>query len=270
MYCNRVTKGVLLLCCSLISAANFASEKPRLALVIDDLGYSLDYGKQALNLAGNNTYAIIPNSPYAQKLAKLAINAQKEVIMHLPMQPNAHNIKSESSTLNDRMNEQKIIDTTQQFLAQMPYIAGVNNHMGSHLTQYAYFMRPVMETIYHFNPKLYFLDSRTSAKSKAYAVALHAGLKSTKRSVFLDHSSAAADIRYQFKLWLEKAEQGKNAIAIAHPIKSTLEVVAPLLKQAQNNYQFVPVSQYINPKQESPQWPMYLSHLHKDAKTSKQ
>lgn len=261
---------IALACCAFISSSN-AQIKPKLALVIDDLGYSLSYGKKALELAGNNTYSIIPNSPYAQKLSKLALAEHKEIIMHLPMQPSAHDIKSESFTLNNQMDEQQIINTTLKFLKSMPQIKGINNHMGSYLTQYAYFMRPVMDTIYQYNPDLYFLDSRTSANSKAYAVALRTGLTASKRSIFLDHSNIASDIRHQFKAWLKKADQGKVAIAIAHPIKSTISVIAPLLEQAQKHYQLLPLSQYLStttPKDTTP-WPMYLSRLHKDAKTSK-
>lgn len=247
-----------------------ANDKPKLSLVIDDIGYSLSYGSQAYDLAGDHTYAIIPNSVYAKKLASIGREKQKELIMHLPMQSSSHSVHHEANTLNANMSEATLIETTQNFLNKMPHISGINNHMGSHLTQYDYFMRPVMDTIYKHNPHLYFLDSRTSAKSKAYAVARRSGLKASKRNVFLDHSHAPSDIKYQFNVWLNKAKRGLPAIAIAHPTKNTLSVISPLLKEAQSEYQFEPLSKHFSNQQKVEPWPeTYLSLLHKDAKISK-
>lgn len=253
-----------------LSSYSHAYEKPKLSLVIDDLGYSLNYGKQAFELEGNHTYAIIPNSVYANKLSNIGKTHNKELIMHLPMQSSSHQAQHEKNTLNVSMSETKLIEITQKFLDNMPHIAGINNHMGSHLTKFDYFMRPVMETIYKHNPNLYFLDSRTSAQSTAYQIARKSGLNASKRNIFLDHSSAPSDIRYQFKSWLKKASLGHPAIAIAHPTKSTLSIIAPLLLAEQDNFDFSSLSQYLTNKKEIKPWThTYLSLLHKDAKTSK-
>lgn len=257
--------------CSLLAFSCFAVayEKPKLSLVIDDLGYSLNYGKKAFELAGDHTYAIIPNSVYAKKLSIIGSQHDKELIMHLPMQSSSHHVRHEANTLNVNMSETKLIETTQAFLDNMPHISGINNHMGSYLTQYDYFMRPVMETIFKHNPKLYFLDSLTSAQSTAYRVARISGLNASRRNVFLDHSSAANDIRFQFKTWLKKASQGSPAIAIAHPTKTTLNIIAPLLKAQQDNFNFIKLSQYLSTKKESKPLPRtYLSLLHKGGKNS--
>lgn len=250
----------------------YADSKPKLSLVIDDLGYSLNYAKKSFELEGDHTFAIIPDSVHAKSISKLAQQEGKEIIMHLPMQSSVHTASHESSSLSSHMDEAQLIKTTQKFLNNMPHISGINNHMGSYLTQFSYIMRPVMETIYKHNPNLYFLDSRTSAKSTAYVTALRSGLSASKRNVFLDHSSVPSEITYQFNLWLKRARQNNSAIAIAHPVKSTLSVLKPLLKKVQNDYQFVSLSKYLaRDKQieEKKIWPTYLSRLHKDAKTLK-
>lgn len=258
------------ICLYAFSSHSLGLEKPKLSLVVDDLGYSLNFGKKAFELPGNHTYAIIPNSVYAQKLSAIGQQQHKEIIMHLPMQSSSHTVRHENNTLNATMSETQLIETTLNFLNNMPHIAGINNHMGSHLTQYDYFMRPVMETIFNHNPKLYFLDSRTSAQSTAYRVARKSGLSASQRNIFLDHSSAPTDIRFQFKKWLKKASAGHSAIAIAHPTKSTMSIITPLLAAEQENFNFIPLSQYLSKKKETKPWPRtYLSLLHKDAKTSK-
>lgn len=272
IYLNKLNHYLVVL--SLLSGLSFnsfAGNKIPLSLVIDDLGYSLNYGKSALELTGEHTYAIIPDTTYAKRLAELANKNNKEVIMHLPMQSTLNVASSEKSTLNESMTENSLIEKTEKLLLQMPYISGLNNHMGSQLTQLEYIMRPVMETIYKHNPNLYFLDSRTSPKSTAFIAAKRAGLKALKRNVFLDHDSAETSIRYQFNLWIERAKQHKSAIAIGHPTKTTLKVITPLLKEHASRFNFIPLSQYKVPKpqNENKLWPTYLSQWHKAAKTSK-
>ncbi len=162
-----------------------ADQRPVLSLVIDDLGYSLENGKAAIDLVGDHTYAILPGAVYSQKLANLAHSQHKEVILHLPMQSIHSQAAHEANALNEAMDEDQLTASVHSLLAQIPFIRGVNNHMGSHLTEFDFFMRPVMDSIRGYNPGLYFLDSRTSPRSVAYAQALDAGLKSITRDVLL-------------------------------------------------------------------------------------
>ena len=87
----------------MFSSFCIAKEKPKLALVIDDLGYSLLYGQQAFELKGNHTYAIIPNTIYADKLSSIGHKNGKELIMHLPLQSSSHTVNHEADALNDHM-----------------------------------------------------------------------------------------------------------------------------------------------------------------------
>lgn len=269
MLARQILTAILIFGICMLSHANPA--KPILSLVIDDLGYSYKYGSQSLLLPGRHTYAIIPKTIYANQLIELAKNQDQEIIMHMPMQATSNKVGHEHGTLTEWMDEDELITTTQAFLQSMPDIAGVNNHMGSHLTQYGYVMRPVMETIYQHNPSLYFLDSRTSANSMAYVEARRSGLKASKRNIFLDHDESEDEITRQFMRWLKRADEGQPAVAIAHPVKSTLSVIQPLLEKYQDQYQFLPLSEYLDQYQpkEIPTWHTYLSQWHQDAKTWK-
>jgi len=66
-------------------------------------------------------------------------------------------VASESNALHETMDEDQLTTNLVEMLAEIPVIKGVNNHMGSRLTQIDYFMRPIMDGIKAYNPDLYFL-----------------------------------------------------------------------------------------------------------------
>jgi len=231
--------------CLVFTTVAGADQRPVLSLVIDDLGYSLKNGTAAINLDGDHTYAILPGAVYSLKLAQLAHGRNKEVILHLPMQSISSSAAPEPDALNEAMDEDQLSTNVHSLLAKIPFIRGVNNHMGSHLTEYDFFMRPVMDSIRGYNPGLYFLDSRTSPRSVAYTQALDAGLSSISRDVFLDNEPNPESIRLQINIWLTKARKHGSAIAIGHPYPHTIEVLRAQLPATDGEFSFMPISKLI-------------------------
>lgn len=241
-----------------------ADQRPILALVIDDLGYSLKNGKAAIELEGDHTYAILPGANYSRKLALHANDKNKEVILHLPMQSIGSASTREPHALDESMNEDELTGKVHSLLAQIPFIRGVNNHMGSHLTEFDFFMRPVMDSIRGYNAKLYFLDSRTTARSVAQAQAMDAGLSSISRDVFLDDEVNRSSIRFQYQLWLEKSRARGSAIAIGHPYPETIEVLKAQLPEARPSFNFMRISDLIEARKVrgfSHDWQQKLTNL---------
>jgi polysaccharide deacetylase 2 family uncharacterized protein YibQ len=252
---------LILLACS---GASMADPRPVLALVIDDLGYSLEHGKAAIALDGDHTYAVLPGATYSRQLAEHAHELNKEVILHMPMQSINSTAAHEPGALNETMSEDELTDNVHSLLAQIPFIRGVNNHMGSHLTEFDFFMRPVMDSIRIYNPSLYFLDSRTSAQSVAYSQARDAGLRSISRDVFLDNEPNAEAIRLQYNIWLTRARERGSAIAIGHPYANTLTVLQDNLTEARAEFQFMRISNLIGERQQrgfAENWREQLSTL---------
>ena len=233
-----------LLCLPLLAAAD---QRPVLSLVIDDLGYSYQLGQAAIDLEGDHTYAIIPGATYSQKLAKFADQRDKEIILHLPLQASSSLAPPEPNALDETMNEVQLTDNLKSMLTAFPNIKGINNHMGSRLTEIDYFMRPIMDSIKSYNPGLYFLDSRTTARSVAHTEALNSGLYSVSRDVFLDNDHTNIEsIRLQFQIWLEKARNRGSAIAIGHPHASTISFLRDNLSQTMEKFRFISVSKLID------------------------
>ncbi len=235
---------------ALIFSCNaLADQRPVVSLVVDDLGYSLEKGIAAIELEGTHTYAILPDTSYSRQLARRAHEQGKEVILHLPMQSINSASSREPHALNEAMNEDELTAKVHNLLRDVPFIRGVNNHMGSHLTEFDFFMRPVMDSIRGYNPNLYFLDSRTSPRSVAVAEARQAGLRSISRDVFLDNETNPESIRLQIQIWLTQARQRGSAIAIGHPYSNTIEQLREQLPAAHAEFRFVPISRMIEVRQ---------------------
>jgi len=249
-YASYWLSPFLILILSICSApAIGAEQRPMLSLVIDDLGYSYQNGRKAIELEGDNTYAIIPGTSYAKKLARLAQQHDKEVILHLPLQASSPSAPAEPNALNEAMDEDQLTVNLVGMLAEMPVIKGVNNHMGSYLTQIDYFMRPIMDVIKAYNPGFYFLDSRTSPNSIAYTEALSSGLPSIRRDVFLDNDFENPEsIHLQYQIWLQKARDRGYAVAIGHPHPNTLEFLRENLTRDNKQFEFLSVSKLIQKK----------------------
>jgi len=217
-----------------------SKQRPKIAIIIDDIGYNHARGQRAIELPGSVTLSILPHSPYGQQLAKLADRQGKEVMLHAPMS-NILDKPLDPGALTSGMTKTRFIATLEAGLADLPFVSGVNNHMGSELTQQHQPMLWLMEALRQH--ELYFVDSRTIASSLAWETAIDCGIPTTRRDVFLDNEANYPAIAEQFGQLLAIAKRHGHAVAIAHPYPETLyflETVLPMLGTA--GYQLVPVS----------------------------
>ena len=211
-----------------IAAADSVPQRS-ITIIIDDVGNNYALGARAVNLPGPVTFAVLPHSPYGQKLAELAFNRGKEVMLHMPMD-NDQGRPLGPGGLTAQQSQTAFSNYLEQAIAWVPHIQGVNNHMGSSLTQSSQHMQWVMNSLRRY--PLYFVDSRTSADSVAESVAVRNAIPTLRRDVFLDHDPDPQAINIQFKRLLNLAYQNGNAVAIGHPYPSTLgylETVLPKL-----------------------------------------
>lgn len=211
----------------------------RVAIVIDDIGYRYT-DKHALTLPGAITYSILPHTPHGKTLA-LQANAQKnEVLLHIPMEAE-NGKKLGPGALTSNMNEAQIVDSLKASFAEIPFAIGINNHMGSHLTQLNDSMTWTMSFLKRHH--LLFLDSKTSPNSKAGNIAKILGVPVKRRHIFLDNQLTQAYISKQFQQLIRYAKNQEFAIAIAHPHPETVAALQQLIPTlAENDIQLVPLS----------------------------
>lgn len=205
----------------------------QLAIIIDDIGYNLALGKRATDLSGDFTFAVLPFTPHGIELAERAHKRGKEIMLHAPMS-NERQLPLGKGALISGMTRQDFIQVLREDLANIPHIKGVNNHMGSQLTQDADTMSWLMQELK--TRQLYFVDSRTTPKTQALAMAEATQVPSRKRDVFLDDQRDIEHIRQQLVLAVKTARQQGSAVAIGHPYRTTLEAleqIQPLLDKYQ-------------------------------------
>jgi polysaccharide deacetylase 2 family uncharacterized protein YibQ len=233
---------------------------PRIAIIIDDLGDRLSEGKQVVQLPGAVTVSIIPYTPFGIRLALLAHTQQKEIMLHLPMESMDERYLGRGG-LSENMNEQQFIQTLYETLDAVPDIRGVNNHMGSRLTQDATKMGWVMSGILRHG-ELYFVDSRTTSQSQADTVAREYGLDHARRDVFLDDDKDPVQIKKQWTYLLQLARRNGTAVAIGHPYPETIQFLQHALPGlSKQGVVLVPVSELI-------QWQQTRSRLAWQTQTS--
>jgi len=222
-----LTSSVFCVWCSWVSSApNPVEIPPRIVIVIDDIGQSLEYGRAAIELPGPLTFAFLPYTPHATALSKLAEATGKDVILHAPM-ANIAGIPIGKGGLYPHQSESELKGELKKSLDSLPLVLGLNNHMGSLLTQNEQSMRWVMEVAAERD--LFFLDSRTTANSVAFKMAQRQGIPSLARDIFLDHEITYEFVDQQFSKAIELAQEKGHAIIIGHPYPVTIEYLAAAL-----------------------------------------
>jgi len=201
-----------------------------IALVIDDVGYDMKALARLLALPFPVAISILPDSPRATEAAALAHEAGKVVMLHLPMEPTTpkYRAKMGASFLRADMNELQIRERFQTALEQVPHAEGVNNHMGSLLTTHTEPMQWVMQVCRERS--LFFVDSKTAHDSVAAELAAQEGVVWGARSIFLDHTVDAEDLRMAWDAALRCAHQKGSCIVIAHPHAETLDFLEQQVK----------------------------------------
>ena len=214
------------------------------SIIIDDVGNNLKNGQDIIKLPAALTIAILPKTNYAKRLARLAAKNHKEVMLHLPMQSVEHH-KHSPGTLDLHMTKSEFKKQLRLNLNSVPYVRGINNHMGSLLTRHPGHMRWLMDELSH-RGGLYFIDSRTTSKSVAEKVAMEYNIPNLSRDFFLDPDDRENTLRRQFDRFIKKVQQRGYAIAIAHPYPKTINFLQNNLKELnQQGITLLPVSKLI-------------------------
>lgn len=234
----------LFLIALLHAGPGMAADAPRIAIIIDDLGYQFSSGRRALALPGPVSFAILPDAPRAAVLARFAGEQNKEVLLHLPMQATGDR-QASLHTMTLDMSRDQLASTIDAALATVPNAIGINNHRGSLITQHPGLMRWLMEEI-GMRERLFFVDSFTTHESVAMQIAAEAGVRAVKRDVFLDSDPDPTIIRAEFERLKALARKQGYAVAIGHPYDATLTFLeAELPTLSAQGIELVPVSELV-------------------------
>ncbi|HTU35010.1 MAG TPA: divergent polysaccharide deacetylase family protein [Candidatus Acidoferrum sp.] len=206
-----------------------ASRGPRLAIIVDDMGYDRAAVHSVLALPFRVTVSVIPHLPLSAEVAEEAFRRGDEVILHLPMQSVPSAAQQERIELRVGMNAQQVQSILAGMLETVPHVVGVNNHEGSLATADPALMNELMPDLRARG--LFFIDSRTTAATVAYTAAEQAGVRAAARKVFLDDTVTVSAVRKQIELAARDAEKNGSAISIGHPHPATIAALAATVPQ---------------------------------------
>jgi uncharacterized protein len=218
---------------------------PNIAIILDDLGYDDVLAQNYLDLGVPFTFSVLPFSPFQNKIAKSAHEKGIELMLHLPMEAEEYSEASPGpGALLTTMTPDELREQLNENIDEVPFIKGVNNHMGSKMTAMDTKMYQIFTTLKKRG--LYFVDSRTTAMTICGPSARLLKVPFAERDVFIDHVQDAGLIRNQIKLLVEIADKNGEAVGIIHPHPETYRVIREMLPYIKQRANLVPASNIVS------------------------
>ena len=218
---------------------------PKIAIILDDLGYDKYIVNKFLSLDATLTFSVLPHISFQKKIAKAAHEKGFEVMLHLPMEPDEFpKVNPGPGALLVSMSPDELIDQLNKNLDTVPSLKGVNNHMGSKMTRNSNQLYQIFSVLKKRN--LFFIDSLTTADSLCKPSARLFRVPFAQRDIFLDHIQDPEFIHQQFDRLIQLAESHGEAIGIAHPYQVTFEVMNKLLPELKKKAILVPASEVVH------------------------
>ncbi|KON88401.1 sugar deacetylase [Sporosarcina globispora] len=192
-----------------------ASQKPELAIVIDDLGNNMKGTAEMMELPVTLTVAIMPFMPTTKEDAELASKNGHEVIVHMPMEPKRGKRSwLGPGAITTDLTDEEIRSRVENAIKEVPHAVGMNHHMGSRATENERVMRIVLEVCKEYG--LFYLDSKTTGKSVVGKLANEIGVPYVENNIFFDDIYTTAHITKQADRLAEKLVKNERLIAIGH------------------------------------------------------
>ncbi len=221
------------------------TSQPMIAVVIDDMGINQKRTEDILTLKAPLTSSFLTYGRQLPAFAAKAKDAGHEVMIHTPMEPKIATDLA-PDTLLVSMDQQQIEALFNEMLAKFEdiHVSGINNHMGSRFTENREKLGYVMAVLKQHG--MFFLDSKTTAKSQGKSLAEEDGVDYVARDVFLDNENDYDYISGQL-LKAEKIAQRKGfSIAICHPKSQTFPALKDWLETLKDkNLRLVHVSEIV-------------------------
>ena len=190
---------------------------PRLAIVVDDLGYDPVRDAEWLDFPERITVSVIPHGPSSKSFAASARTRGFGVLLHVPMEPEgAVSDRTEPFLLRRGMTPEEIADRFARMAADVPQANGASNHMGSAFTSDLAAMAAFAQALK--GKGFFFVDSVTSAGTVAPTAMEVAGVPATRRDVFLDDDGRPEEMRRQWATVVALAKERAGAAGSPVPL----------------------------------------------------
>ncbi|MDI6782097.1 MAG: divergent polysaccharide deacetylase family protein [bacterium] len=234
----------------------------KIAIILDDGGYATGgFVSKLWKIKEPLTISIIPGIICSKEVAEVSHRCGFEVMLHMPMEycENSKMTNEDILCLADRkndspykwallsgMSEKEVQRQLEGAINDIPYLKGINNHMGSRATADARLMSLCMDKLK--GKGLYFVDSVTAPKTVAYKMAKEYGINAARRNIFLDNVNNIPYVRQQMYLLIAAAKKNGTAIGIGHITKaSTVAVLSEMVPALRaQGIEVVPASELVH------------------------
>ena len=203
--------------------APLAFSVPKVALIIDDIGFSEAHARQFLGLQIPVTFAILPRLDRSRDLAFEIHESGHEIMLHQPMEPYNPDIDPGPGALYSGFSGDKIVGIMEENIESIPFAVGVNNHMGSKFTECKKEVGDALGVINRVG--FFFVDSLTTSHSMAYRTARKLRMPAAYRDSFLDNIPEERAIHSQLHNLIRYAVRYGHAIGIGHPYPATARAI---------------------------------------------
>jgi len=204
--------------------------KHKIALILDDAGNSLELAEEVLSLPYPVTLSVIPFTRYDRETSELVRKNNKELFLHLPMEPKSYPETDPGKGAILLNTPESLIEIIiKKDVERLGKIDGVNNHMGSALTESRTKMQQVLKYL-----KIYtdtFVDSHTSKNTVAYDICKKYLPNCGINNVFIDNSDDPEYIKNKINKGINLLEKNKNVIMIGHLRPNTVKVLKSYLPE---------------------------------------
>ena len=212
------------------AGAGSAPPAPRLAIVVDDLGYDTVRDAEWLDFPERITVSVLPHGPSSKSFAASARTHGFGVILHVPMEPEgAVADRTEPFVLRRGMTPEEIADRFARMAADVPQANGASNHMGSAFTSDLAAMAAFAQALK--GKGFFFVDSVTSAGTVGSMAMEQAGVPVTRRDVILDDDGRPEEMRRQWAAAIALAKERGQAVLLCHARRETHKALLELLPQ---------------------------------------
>ncbi|MEJ2689968.1 MAG: divergent polysaccharide deacetylase family protein, partial [Deltaproteobacteria bacterium] len=154
-----------------------------MAIVIDDMGYQKAMGRKFLAIDLPLSFSFLPHAPFTRILMREAKNRQRDILLHIPLEPLDSSLVLGPGALLTTMSAASMTRVFNEDLDLVSFAIGVNNHMGSKFTEDRAAMTTLLAAVKKHD--LFFLDSLTSANSIGFELAERMKIPAARRNVFL-------------------------------------------------------------------------------------
>ena len=93
---------------------------PKVAFIIDDLGYETEVAKEIMELEFPVTLSILPFLRYSEFIAEEGRKNNQEIILHLPMEPSNSLTDPGPGAIKSNMSEEEIRQVCQRLYSKFP------------------------------------------------------------------------------------------------------------------------------------------------------